>query len=130
MTNNFEQIPLILIADDDRSMRSLLNMAMEEEGYRVAEAHNGEQCLAEYVNCQPNLILLDAIMPDIDGFNCCKKIRSLPNGDRVPILMITALDDHESIEQALSVGATNYITKPIQWSVLSDQVQRLLIASK
>ena len=124
--NNPDQTPLIMIVDDDRSMRLLLNMAMEEEGYRVAEAKNGEQCLAEYAHYQPNLILLDAMMPDINGFTCCQKIRSLPGGDRIPIVMITALDDRESIEQALNAGATDYITKPIQWAVLSEQVQRLL----
>ena len=130
MTNNPDQTPLIMIVDDDRSMRLLLNMAMEEEGYRVAEAKNGEQCLAKYAHYKPNLILLDAMMPDIDGFTCCQTIRRLPGGDRVPILMITALDDRESIEQALSAGATEYITKPIQWALLSEQVQRLLTGSK
>ena len=54
--------PLILIVDDDRTMRSLLNLAMSEEGYEIAEAQNGEQCLSEYVNCRPDLILLDAVM--------------------------------------------------------------------
>lgn len=121
-----EQIPLILIVDDDRTMRSLLNLAMEEEGYKVAEAENGEQCLSEYAHFQPDLILLDAVMPDIDGFTCCQKIRSLPGGDRIPILMITVLDDPESVEQAFNAGATDYITKPIHWSVLSQRVRRLL----
>lgn len=121
-----EQIPLILIVDDDRTMRSLLNLAMEEEGYEVAEAENGEQCLSEYTHFQPDLILLDAVMPDIDGFTCCQKIRSLPGGDRLPILMITVLDDPESVEQAFNAGATDYITKPIHWSVLSERVRRLL----
>ena len=121
-----EQTPLILIVDDDRTMRSLLNLAMEEEGYRVIEAANGEQCLAEYSHFQPDLILLDAVMPDIDGFTCCQKIRSLPGGDGIPILIITVLDDRESVERAFSVGATDYITKPIHWSVLSQRVCRLL----
>ena len=121
-----EKIPLILIVDDDRTMRSLLNLAMEEEGYRVVEAENGEQCLSEYEHFQPDLMLLDAVMPDIDGFTCCQKIRSLPSGDRIPILMITVLDDPESVEQAFKAGATDYITKPIHWSVLSQRVRRLL----
>ncbi len=121
-----EATPLILIVDDDRTMRSLLNLAMEEEGYGVAEAENGEQCLSEYTHFQPDLILLDAVMPDIDGFTCCQKIRSLPGGDRLPILMITVLDDQESVEQAFNAGATDYITKPIHWSVLSQRVRRLL----
>ena len=122
--------PLILIADDDRTMRSLLNLAMEEEGYRVAEAQNGEQCLSEYAHFQPDLILLDAMMPELDGFTCCKKIRSLPGGERVPILMITVLDDRESVEQAFNAGATDYITKPIHWAVLSQRVRRLLTANQ
>lgn len=126
MTNHADRIPLVMIVDDDRSMRMLLNMAIEELDYQVVEAKNGEQCLTEYADNQPDLILLDAMMPDIDGFSCCRKIRSLPGGDRLPILMITALDDRESVEQAFGAGATDYITKPIQWGVLSEKVQRLL----
>lgn len=121
-----KRTPLILIVDDDRTMRSLLNLAMEEEGYEVAEAENGEQCLAEYTHFQPDLILLDAVMPDLDGFTCCQKIRSLPGGARLPILMITVLDDSESVDRAFNAGATDYITKPIHWSVLSQRVRRLL----
>ena len=124
--NNLDRSPLILIVDDDRMMRSLLNLAMTESGYRVAEAENGGQCLSEYTHFQPDLILLDAVMPDIDGFSCCQKIRSLPAGDRLPILMITVLDDQASVEQAFKAGATDYITKPIHWSVLSQRVRRLL----
>lgn len=118
--------PLVLVVDDDRTMRSLLNLAMEEEGYQVLEAENGEQCLSEYAHFQPDLILLDAIMPDIDGFRCCQKIRCLPEGERIPILMVTVLDDQDSVEQAFHAGATDYITKPIHWSVLSQRVRRLL----
>ena len=129
MTNS-DKTPLILIADDDRTMRSLLNLAMEEEGYQITEAKNGEQCLSEYAHFQPDLILLDAVMPDLDGFTCCKKIRSLPGGDRVPILMITVLDDQESVEQAFQAGATDYITKPIHWAVLSQRVRRLLTSNQ
>ena len=128
--NKTNKTPLILIADDDRMMRSLLNLAMEEEGYQTIEAKNGEQSLSEYTHFQPNLVLLDAVMPDLDGFTCCKKIRSLPGGDRVPILMITVLDDRESVEQAFNAGATDYITKPIHWSVLSQRVRRLLASNQ
>jgi DNA-binding response OmpR family regulator len=124
--NNPDRSPLVLIVDDDRMMRSLLNLAMSELGYQVAEAENGRQCLSEYTYFKPDLILLDAVMPDIDGFTCCQKIRSLPGGDRLPILIITVLDDQESVEQAFNAGATDYITKPIHWSVLSQRVRHLL----
>lgn len=126
MMDNSQQTTFIAIVDDDRSMRLLLNMAMEDAGYGVVEAQNGELFLAEYENLQLDLILLDAMMPGMDGFTCCQKIRSLPGGDRVSILMITALDDPESIQQALDAGANDYITKPIQWGVLSEKVERLL----
>lgn len=122
--------PLILIVDDDRTMRSLLNLAMSEEGYEIAEAQNGEQCLSEYLNCHPDLILLDAIMPDIDGFSCCQKIRNLPGGDSIPILMITVLDDQTSVEKAFEAGATDYVTKPIHWAVLSKRVRYLLASNQ
>ncbi len=122
--------PLILIVDDDRTMRSLLNLAMSEEGYEIAEAQNGEQCLSEYVNCRPDLILLDAVMPDIDGFSCCQQIRNLPGGDTIPILMITVLDDQTSVEKAFDAGATDYVTKPIHWAVLSNRVRYLLASNQ
>ncbi len=122
--------PLILITDDDRSMRTLLNLAMTEEGYDVVEAKNGAQCLGEYQLCQPDAILLDAVMPDLDGFTCCEKIRQLPGGKLIPILMITVLDDQKSIDQAFNCGATDYITKPIHWAVLSQRIRRLLATNQ
>jgi DNA-binding response OmpR family regulator len=123
-------IPIILIADDDRSMRSLLNLALSEEGYQVIETKNGEQCLAEYTRLQPDIILLDAMMPDLDGLTCCDRIRQLPRGKNVPILMITVLDDHESVEKAFAAGITDYITKPINWTVLVQRVRHLLMINQ
>ena len=123
-----QESPLILIIDDDRSMRTLLNLAMEEEGYRVIDAKDGEQGIREYRRCQPEMVLLDAVMPGMDGFTCCQRIRELPGGDRTPILMITVLDDQDSVDQAFEAGTTDYITKPIHWAVLSQRVQRLLLA--
>lgn len=121
--------PLILIVDDDRTMRRLLRVAMEEEGYEVIEAQNGQQCLDEYQSRQPDMVLLDAIMPGMDGFTCCQTLRSQYENSDLPILMITALDDQESIEQAFVAGATDYVTKPIYWSVLSQRVRHLLHTS-
>ncbi len=123
-------IPLILVVDDDRAMRNLLKVAMEEEGYRVIAAKDGEQCLSEYKAWQPDMVLLDALMPEMDGFTCCSHLRALPEEVHKPILMITALDDQESIDQAFAVGATDYITKPIYWTVLSQRVKRLLATSQ
>lgn len=123
------EIPLILVVDDDRSTRTLLKVAMEEEGYQVITAKDGEECLTEYSRCSPNMVLLDAIMPEMDGFTCCKKLHQLSSSDFIPILMITSLDDQESIDMAFAAGAVDYITKPIHWAVLAQRVKRLLTTS-
>lgn len=131
-------LPLILVVDDDRSMRLVIRKAMETEGYRVVEATNGEECLAAYQQLQPDVILLDAMMPVMDGFTCCSKLQSLFDldaiaelpGDRTPILMITGLDDQASVDRAFDAGATDYVTKPIHWAVLRQRVRRLLQASR
>lgn len=125
-----QETPLILVVDDDRATRMLLKLAMEEEGYRVIEAKDGEQCLAVFTRARPDMVLLDAIMPGIDGFTCCRQLRELPGSEHTPILIITALDDRESIDQAFAVGATDYITKPIYWAVLAQRVLRLLATSQ
>jgi len=118
--------PIILVVDDDRVTRQMICQTMTKEGYQVAEASNGEECLAAYQRLQPHIILLDAVMPIMDGFTCCINLQALPRGDRTPILMITGLDDKASVDQAFTVGATDYITKPIHWPVLLQRVKRLI----
>jgi len=122
--------PLILVVDNNKSMRMLLRLALEQEGYQVAEASDGASCLATYQRRQPDLILLDALMPVMDGFTCCTQIRNLPSGDRIPVLMITVLDDPDSVERAFEVGAVGYITKPIHWTVLRYRVRYLIQQSQ
>ncbi len=124
------ETPLVLITDDDSAIRSLLMLALQEDGYEVAEAINGSDCLAKYPRLQPDLVLLDAVMPEMDGFTCCHHLRRFPQGKQVPILMITFLDDHDSIDQAFQSGATDYITKPIHWSVLRHRVKHLLASAQ
>ncbi|WP_190421987.1 GAF domain-containing protein [Trichocoleus sp. FACHB-832] len=121
---------LVLIVEDDRLTRLQLRAMMEKEGYRVAEAKDGDQGLAEYIRLRPDIVLLDALMPTIDGFNCCTLLRKLPQGDRIPVLIITALEDSDSVDRAFAAGATDYITKPIHWAVLRQRVRRLLDASR
>lgn len=121
---------LILVVDDDKLMRIQLRRAMEQAGYKVVEASDGKQALDAYTRLNPDIVLLDALMPVMDGFTCCKKIRAMPGGDRIPILTITALDDRESVDRAFEAGASDYITKPIHWDVVRQRVHRLLQASQ
>jgi len=146
------QPPLILIVDDDKTMRLLLREAMEQQGYRVTEVGDGKQCLDAYISVKPDLILLDALMPVMDGFTCCKQLIQIARNnltlalasfdfntessfgntifsklwDRTPILMITGLDDPESVNRAFEAGASDYVTKPIHWPVFRQRVRRLL----
>ena len=117
---------LILVVDDDKSIRMLLRIALEQEGYQVLEAQDGKACLAAYQHRQPDAILLDAVMPVMDGFACCSQLRTFPGGDRTPVLMVTVLDEPDAVERAFAVGATDYITKPIHWAVLRHRVRHLL----
>jgi PAS domain S-box-containing protein len=128
MTHN--NSALILVVEDDDFTRLQLCDLMQQAGYQVAEASNGEEAIALYIKLHPNIVLLDAMMPVMNGFNCCKQLQALPSGIDTPILMITALYDSTSVEQAFTAGATDYITKPIQWSVLRQRVHRLLEASR
>ncbi len=118
--------PIILIADNDKISRDNLAILLENEGYRVVTASNGESCLAACQRESPQLVILDAIMPRMNGFECCKRLLALPGSAYTPILMITALDDETTINRAFDCGVTDFITKPIRWPVLRQRV-RLLI---
>ncbi len=118
--------PLILVADDDKMTRVGLRQAMEQDGYQVVEASDGETCIALFERNRPDVVLLDAIMPGKDGFTCCIQIQQMSGVTRTPVLMITGLEDQESVDQAFAAGAVDYITKPIHWAVLRQRVKRLI----
>ncbi|MBD2496261.1 PAS domain-containing protein [Nostoc sp. FACHB-280] len=128
MTN--QDSALILIVDDDDLTRIQLRQLMEYAGYRVVEASNGCKAITTYTNLHPDMVIIDAIMPVMDGFTCCNELQKLPNIQDTPILMITAAYEPASVERAFAVGATDYITKPIQWVVLSHRIRHLLAASR
>ena len=117
---------LILVVDDDVFMRKILVRYLERERYQLIEAANGMEALKIYQAYQPDVILLDAMMPILDGFECCSQLQNLPNGDHTPVLIITALEDRESVDRAYAVGACDYVTKPIHWAVLRQRVRHLI----
>ena len=118
----------ILLIDDDLFSRKLLQVMLQKVGCQVVEADSGEKGLELYQAIAPALILLDARMPGMDGFDCCRKIRQLPDGEHIPILMVTGLEDQTSVEEAFAAGATDYVTKPVQMPILSGRVRYLLKA--
>ena len=98
-------------------------------GFAVAEAANGRLALDAMAQQLPDLVLMDVSMPEMDGFTACSELRRLPGGTRVPVIMMTGLDDVQSIERAFEVGATDFITKPINWAVLPHRVRYMMRAS-
>ncbi len=120
----------ILVVDDDRGMRLGLRQVLEMDGYRVEEAANGSQALESCERHMPDLVLMDAMMPVLDGFEACARMRELPGGNHMPVLIITALDDEHSIENAFTAGATDYIPKPVHFGVLRQRIARLVQASR
>jgi PAS domain S-box-containing protein len=120
--------PLILVVDDDEGQRLLAGASLRQGGFAVVEAGDGEQALAVFQREQPDIVLLDVVMPGLDGFAVCTALRQSPDGRYCPIVMVTGLDDVESIERAYQVGATDFITKPIQWLVLHHRVRYILRA--
>ena len=98
--------PLILIADDDGIERFLQRQVLEPADFDIVEAASGQAALECFGAVQPDLVVLDVMMPDMNGFEVCEAIRAMPGGGDTPILMATALDDVDSIDRAYRVGAT------------------------
>lgn len=133
--DNTEMLPrdttsFILVVDDDASVRILARAVLEREGWNVQEAENGEVAIASMTNRTPDMVLLDVMMSGIDGFAVCSRIREATGRDRIPVLMMTGLDDKESIGRAYQAGATDFIIKPINWAILGHRVRYMLRASE
>ncbi len=120
----------VLVVDDDPAMRLLMGEALRLAGFDVEEAEDGEAALAAVSRRQPDVVLLDVIMPKLDGFSVCLELRKQPKTEHIPVLMVTGLDDTDSIRRAFASGATNFITKPINWTTLGYHVNYLLRASR
>lgn len=116
-------VPLVLIVDDDPGVRLLCTEALESAGFNTAECSDAESAQAMIHDLKPDALLLDVIMPGMDGFELCARLRQQSSTEYLPILIMTGLEDVESIDKAYEVGATDFITKPINWGVLSHRVR-------
>jgi diguanylate cyclase (GGDEF)-like protein/PAS domain S-box-containing protein len=123
-------LPLALIVDDDPTFRTLSRMSLEQEDLRAEEASSGQAAIDVAAVRMPDIIILDLQMPGMDGFTTCQRLRQLPQGEFVPILIMTGLDDVDSIAQAYEVGATDFIVKPCHGLILSQRVRYMLRASE
>ncbi len=115
--------PTVVVIDDDAALRVMVREVLEQAGFEVEEAEDGEQGLATIKSVLPDIVLLDVMMPKLDGFELCTQLRRHPKFSHLPVVMITGLEDVQSINRAFEIGATHFITKPINWTLLAHQVR-------
>jgi len=113
----------ILVVDDDNGLRELIRINLEHEGYGVIQAANGVQCLTSVRELRPDMVILDVMMPEMDGLEACGKVREF---SQVPILMLTAKVQSEDVITGLDKGADDYLLKPFNMDELSARIRALL----
>lgn len=117
---------IILIVDDDPSARETLEAMLDGQGYQLELATNGFEALEIAGHIRPDLILLDVMMPAMDGFEACRRLRSTPRLAEVPIIILTALDDHTSLMTGIEAGADDFLTKPVERRELVARVRTII----
>ena len=122
--------PIVLVVDDDPTTRLLANAALRRLDVDIVEAATGAEALSQARRHRPNLVLLDVGLPDTSGFQVCEQLRSDQDSSEVPILFVTGLDDLKSIHRAYETGATDFMTKPVNWSILAERVRYMLRSAR
>lgn len=118
--------PAILVVEDEADIRELLRYNLEKERYRVLPAGSGEEALEITAREEVRLVLLDVMLPGIDGFEVCRRLRSDPRTARIPILLLTARSDEVDVVTGLELGAEDYVSKPFSTRVLLARVRTIL----
>ncbi len=114
---------LILLVEDDQRIRTAMRLALEHEGYHVDEADRGEDALASFATRPTDVVLIDVMLPGIDGFELCRSLRRTSD---VPVVMVTARTDTHDVVAGLEAGADDYVTKPFVAKELTARVRALL----
>lgn len=128
-TDHINNKAKILVVDDDQNVRFLTRQCLEADDMIVVEASNGFEAIDMFVRERPDLVFMDVEMPGMTGLEACQRIREMPQGESIPIMIVTGSDDRKSIDQGYEAGATQYKTKPVNWSLLGRDVQYMLRAS-
>lgn len=120
----------VFLVEDDQSIVSLVQYNLQEEGFNVQTSGNGEEAIKDIKNYEPDLILLDWMLPDLSGLNICKSLKKDKKHKNIPIIMLTAKGQEEDKVSALNAGADDYITKPFGHAELIARINALLRRSK
>ena len=113
----------VLLVEDDARVRRVLRLALQDEGFEVVEAGDGQQCLTQLAGVDPDVVLLDLMLPDTDGFSVCREIR---RSSSVPVIMVTARTDSHDVVAGLESGADDYMTKPLVARELTARIRAML----
>jgi len=116
----------VLVVDDEPMARTLLRLMLVRAGFDVVEAEDGYAALDKLQEAAPDIMILDVMMPGIDGFTVCETVRASSNMSELPIIMLSAKTDLESVNKGLRLGANKYLTKPITPEELTRQVRNVL----
>lgn len=122
--------PTILVVDDNRDNVEILRTFLESRGYRVASAEDGRSALAKVEEVQPRLVLLDVMMPGMDGWQVCRTIKNHPDHAGTKVVMVTAKGDFEDKFEGMRSGADDYVVKPVDLGELEEKVRRNLEAGE
>ncbi len=122
--------PTVLLVDDEPVNLALVSAALTQYGFDVTDTSSGEDALHMLSEWVPDLVILDALMPGLDGFETCRRLRARRGLEDLPVLMLTGLDDDASIERAYRAGATDFIVKSSQWSLLAGRLHHMLRAAR
>lgn len=121
-----DENPLVLVCDDDSVQRLLIRECLESAGMVVVEAESGREAIELVTNHRPDFIFMDIEMPGLNGIEVCRILRDRPESEDTPILIVTGADDRETIDLGFEAGATQYITKPLNWPLLGRLVKYML----
>lgn len=118
--------PIVLVVDDEEMTRKLLRLMLERDGFVIVEAEDGLEALDIIKREMPDVIIMDVMMPNMDGFSACQALRSKPETAEIPIILLSARAQAEAIRAGLSAGANRYMTKPISKPELVQTIHELL----
>ncbi len=125
-TKNKVKIVKVLLADDEPDMTRVIGKSLEISGYEVIIANDGIECISKARHEQPDVILLDNVMPNMDGLTALEKLRSSKRTEDIPVIIVTALADEDSIARAMKGGADSYVIKPFDYEMLLAKIAMVL----
>ena len=118
--------PLVLVVEDEAALATMLRYNLEKQGYRVEEAADGQEALTRIAETQPDLVLLDWMLPQMSGLEVCRQIRRRSATRDLPVIMVTARTDDQDAVRGLNTGADDYIAKPFSMDALLARIRALL----